>query len=191
MPSRSGVDYRRLFDAFILVTALHFLTFYITMYWLLPLQAAYTPNLASYASLLFLPHGVRILSAWLLGWRAIPLLIPSSIVTHWINFGASGFTLLGIMGAMSGVVCAVVTFWALAKVGMDFRLSAERRANWGDMLIAGAIASLINSFGMGFAFGHNTATLAGYFIGDLSGLIACMLVLMLVFRFLRARGRNR
>jgi hypothetical protein len=34
---------------------------------------------------------------------------------------------------------------------------------------------------MGWAFDHNFATLGGYFIGDISGMFACMFALMLVF----------
>jgi hypothetical protein len=63
----------------------------------------------------------------------------------------------------------------------NFRLTADKRANWRDVLLAGSIASVINTFGMGWAFDHNFATLGGYFIGDISGMFACMFALMLVF----------
>lgn len=174
-----------LFVAFVVLSAVHLLTFYLSIYVLLPLQAEYTPQLAAYASLLFLPHGVRVLSAWLLGWKAIPLFAPTAFLTHWFIFGMEGFTLSGIAGMLSGAVCAVVTFWALSFVGMDFRLTAERQANWKDVIIAGCIASVLNTFGTGLAFGHNLATSVGYFVGDVSGMIACMFILMLIFKALR------
>ena len=170
---------------FFTISIANLLAFGISIYLLLPLQAQYTPELAPYASLLFLPHGVRILSAWLMGWKAIPLIAPTALLTHWMNFGTEGFTLAGLAGAFSGVVCAAVTFWALAKFGMDFRITANRTANWRDVMIAGGVASIINTFGMGFAFNHNTDTLVGYFIGDVTGLFACMFVLMLVFKVAR------
>nr|WP_272911452.1 hypothetical protein [Loktanella sp. M215] len=134
---------------------------------------------------MFLPHGVRVLSAWLLGWKAIPLLLPAAAFTHWLNFGWAGFTPLGVTGMMSGVVCAVMTFWALANAGMDFRITSGNRANWRDILIAGLIASVINTSGMLLAFHHAALTSVGYFIGDVSGLFACMLILMLAFKVLR------
>ncbi len=174
-----------LFFAFGIVSAANLMTYFLSIDVLLPLQAEYTPQIAAYASLLFLPHGVRVLSAWLSGWKAIPLLLPTAAFTHWLNFGVDGFTLLGVTGMLSGVVCAVVTFWALAQLGLDFRLTAGRRANWRDIMIAGCIASVINTVGMGMAFGHDPATSAGYFIGDVSGMFACMYILMLIFRALR------
>ncbi|WP_052265169.1 hypothetical protein [Ruegeria sp. ANG-R] len=175
---------------FLIISLAQLLAFGISIYLLLPLQAQYTPELAPYASLLFLPHGVRILSAWLMGWKAIPLIAPAALLTHWINFGASGFTLVGLAGAFSGIVCATVTFWALAKAGMDLRVTANRAANWRDVMIAGGIASMINTFGMGWAFNHSTDTLVGYFIGDVTGLFACMLILMLVFKVLRSEDER-
>jgi hypothetical protein len=82
---------------------------------------------------------------------------------------------------LSGIVCAALTFWALSHIGTDFRLTANKRASWRDIMLAGSIASVINTFGMGRAFDHNFATLGGYFIGDISGMFACMFALMLVF----------
>lgn len=172
-----------------LVSVTYLLAFIVTIYWLLPMQAVYTPDLAAYASLLFLPHGVRVLAAWLLGWRSVLLIAPVSLGTHWLNFGADGFSLAGVAGAMSGVVCAALAFWLLAKMGLDFRHSSGREVNWRDVIIAGSIASAVNTIGMGVVFGHNFATMSGYLIGDVSGLFACLLILMLAFKLLRSLGR--
>lgn len=86
---------------------------------------------------------------------------------------------------MSGVICAVFSFWALAKIGMDFRISSAKVASWRDVCLAGCLASVLNTFGMGLAFQHDVLTLAGYFIGDVTGMLACMLILMLLFKILR------
>jgi hypothetical protein len=102
-----------------------------------------------------------------------------------MNLGADGFTLVGIVGVFSGIVCSALAFWALARLGMDFRLTADKRANWREIMLAGSIASIINTFGMGWAFDYNLATLEGYFIGDISGMFACMFALMLLFKVLR------
>jgi len=150
-----------------------------------PWQQQYLPGLTGYASLLFLPHGIRVLSAWLLGWKSIPLLAPAALFTHWLNFGAQGFSLAGTAGAMSGVVCAAFSFWVLSYAGMDFRITAKKTASWTDVILAGCIASTLNTFGMGFVYQHNLATLSGYFWGDITGLLACMFFIMLAFRSLR------
>ena len=168
-----------------IVSAAFLITFAISIYLLNPLQQQFFPGLTLYASLLFLPHGVRVLSAWLLGWKSIPIIIVATLFTHWLNFGASGFSIIGIVGAMSGVICAAFSFWALAKIGMDFRISNAKVASWRDVCLAGCLASVLNTFGMGLAFQHDVLTLAGYFIGDVTGMLACMLILMLLFKVLR------
>jgi hypothetical protein len=88
--------------AFAIVSAAYLITFFLSIYVFLPFQAQYTPELAAYASVLFLPHGVRVLSAWLLGWRAISLFAPTAFFTHWLNFGLDSFTLIGVAGILSG-----------------------------------------------------------------------------------------
>ena len=141
--------------------------------------------MAEYASLLFLPHGVRVLSAWLLGWKSIPMITMVSLFTHWLIFGAGGFSIVGIAGVMNGVICATFSFWVLAKIGMDFRISSAKVASWKNVLLAGCFASILSTFGMGLAFKHDVVTLSGYFIGDLTGMFACMLLLMIFFKVLR------
>jgi len=176
---------------FLVISITYIAAFWTSIYVLQPFQTTFTPQLASYASLLFLPHGVRILSAWLLGWKSIPLIAPAALFTHWINFGAEGFTPLGIAGAFSGVVSAAFSFWLLAKLGMDFRISNGNKVNWMDVIIAGCAASLINTFGMGYVFQHNTLTSMSYFVGDVSGLFACMFLLMIVFSVARTSQQIR
>ena len=100
----------KFFIPFSIVSAAYLVAYVLSIYALLPLQSAYTPQLTSYASLLFLPHGIRVLTAWLYGWKAIPLLAPAALLTHWMNLGADGFTLVGIVGVFSGIVCSALAF---------------------------------------------------------------------------------
>ena len=40
--------------------------------WLVaPIQPIFIPEVTLFAALIFPPHGVRVLSAWLFGWRSI------------------------------------------------------------------------------------------------------------------------
>jgi hypothetical protein len=167
------------------VSAAFLLTFYISFYVLSPLQQQYFTGPFEYASLVFLPHGVRVLSAWLLGWKAIPIIFLPSIYAHWLIFGESAFSVNLIVGLMSGVICATFSFWILANIGMDLRISNVKVANWKDVFLAGCVASVLNSVATGLAFQHDTVTIAIYLVGDLTGLFVCMLILMFTFKALR------
>lgn len=170
---------------FVVISILYIAAFVLTIYWIFPFQSYVTPQIAEYTSLLFLPHGVRVLSAWLLGWRSIIIMAPAALYTHWLIMGWSGFSVLGVMGAMCGVTCAAFAFWLVGKYGMDLSLKPDSNVHWSEVMFVGVIASVFNSLGMGFAFGHSCGTISGYFIGDITGLFACLLILMVTFKLLR------
>jgi hypothetical protein len=181
---RSGI-WGNIIYPFTLISFVYMFSFYAAIFWLLPFQADLFTNLTNFASLLFLPHGVRVLSAWMYGWRSIPLIAPAALVTHWLIFGNAGFSILGVVGAMSGVISAALCFWWLSRFGMDFRISAEKNANWRDVMLAGSLASIVNTVGMGVAMGNPAKTMAAYFIGDITGLFGSMVLLMFSFKIAR------
>lgn len=167
------------------VSSLYVAAFIVMMYWLFPLQTTYTLQITEYTSLLFLPHGVRILAAWLLGWRSIILIAPSALYTHWLIMGWAGFSVLGILGALCGVTCAAFAFWLVGKISVRFNTKSDTNIHWSHVMLVGIAASVFNSVGMGLAFQHNAASISGYFIGDITGLLTCLLILMIVFKLLR------
>lgn len=176
--------------AIIVVTAAYLGSFAATFGILMPLQRSVLPEFANFASLLFLPHGVRVLTAWLYGWRAIPLLTPGALTSHAYLYGTTGFSGSFFLAVLFGIAGAVVSFWLFARLGMDFRYNPSRSqpAAWREILLVGSFASVLNAAGTGFFFGHDLRSASAYFIGDTAGLIVAMLVLMLAFRVLR-RGR--
>ena len=54
-------------------------------------------------------------------------------------------------------------------------------------MVAGCLASVINTLGIGWMLGLDITTMTGYLLGDVSGLFACMFILMLTFKALRTR----
>ena len=150
-----------------------------------PLQHFFITGQNEYISLLFLPHGVRILSAWMLGWKSIPMMTLAAFFTQWLLFGVSGFSTLGIISTMSGVVCCTLSFWFLTGCGMDFGINNSKVANWKDVFCAGSVASVLSSIITGAAYRHNVDTVIKHFIGDITGMFTCMFALMLFFRYLR------
>lgn len=152
---------------------------------LMPAQTLLLPEVVHHASILFLPHGIRVLTAWLYGWRALLLLAPSSLVTHAYLFGTAGFSTSYFFAALFGIVCATSSFWLFAKLGMDFHQAEAKLVSWREILLAGSFASLINTAGSGYFYGFEVQSASVYFLGDLGGLLACMFILMLVFRWMR------
>lgn len=153
----------------------------------MPVQRMLLPEFANNASILFLAHGVRVLTAWLYGWRALFLLTPSALLTHAYLYGAEGFSSDYFFAAMFGIFCATSSFWLFAKLGMDFHQEQGRLTSWREILLAGCFASVINVTGISYFYGFEIQSASAYFIGDLGGLLACMVVLMLIFRWIRPK----
>ena len=106
---------------------------------------------------------------------------PLHIWTFRIFPDLYGSLFFGIFRAASG-------FWLFALVGMDFRRHKMNRVNWPDVLFEGAVASIIDAMGTTVFFGHDPPTMAACFLGDVTGMVVLILILMLIFRGLRRRG---
>lgn len=174
----------------LLISGAYLLGFALTFAAVMPLQNAVMPAFGNYASVIFLPHGVRVVAAWLYGWRSLPFLAPGAILTHSYLYGTAGFSVDYMMAVFFGVFCAALSFWFLALLGMDFRLHKSKRVNWRDVMLAGVMASVLNSFGTSVFYDNDLTTASARFVGDVTGMIVSMFILMLIFRLLRRTGNQ-
>lgn len=184
---------------FAVVIAAYVLAHGLTAVLITPLQSRLLPDVTAFASLVYLPHGVRVLSAWLIGRLAfVPLSIgaflsevlftPAEVSTAW-----DPVILLSIA---VGAASAVLAFDALALAGRNAYAGRRARVHWTWLLLVGTLASVINSLGQSLVFSgdilpdHSVQVLAIYALGDLIGLIATALALMLIFRWIRLFSRR-
>lgn len=166
-----------------------FLTCYAIVDFVFPaLSTAAGPESISAASLLFLPHGVRVIAAWLYGWKAVLYLAPAAYLTHALRFDFQFADLGHALMPLFGVICASFVFDVTARAGLDLRLRPGYVARWHLVLLVGALASVINAVGTNLIAGNPPETMLFFLVGDILGMIALFIVLMLVFRVLRRRG---
>jgi len=158
---------------------------------ILPLEKTYFGNLTEYASLLFLPHAVRVIASWLLGPKAILALFPATLISmHFyqpIIDGELGFYLYTLFSSAT----AVIAFEFLKLIKMDIYPRGERMSSWRNVLFAGFLASIFNSLGSVYFTNVIPETdklielIFRFIIGDVLGLLVSMFVLMIVFRYYR------
>ena len=175
---------------FVVVTLALFISWSAVVLAVDPIQRAAGLTFDGGASLLFLPHGVRVLAAWVFGWRSVLFLCPGTLIVHCIVVSDHAFMLVDFAALLIGATCGVIAFAGLARVGLDFRFRADYQPRWRDIMLAGAIASVINSFFTNVVLGHPVGNMAGYLVGDIAGLFVALFLLMLAFRWLRT-GRTR
>ena len=160
-----------------------------------PIQSIFLPEITAYASLVFLPHGVRILWTMYLGRRAILPLLAGQWASSYL-FGPEGVPYLAdLWTAASHVIsatCAFAAFEIFRLFGKDYYFSPnDRSTHWKELVCVGLLASVLNSLGQVFVYSAHIDPAAflrvasTYALGDTIGLLVTMLFLMLFFRWVR------
>lgn len=169
---------------FIVVSIAYLVSFSLTTSIIAPLQSIYLTSIPPAISLLFLPHGVRILATYYFGWKAIIYLIPSGYLTHFLWIKTQGVD-LDLMTPMVSIIAAyagVKLISLLPFLGLnDFSMSA-----WKWLLLAGFLGSIFNGLGHGLLQSefNLTVQMLGYAIGDVSGQFVLMVCLIYYFRYI-------
>lgn len=138
------------------------------------------------SSLLFIPHGIRVIAAWLCGVRAIlPLILAEFLGSMWLwqpDVGTS--VVLG--SSMVGGLCVYLTFEVFRLTGIELQSGGKDSGltNWKSLILLAGIASIFNSIGKQIFF-ENLAPLADeilivsmFWMGDTVGTLACLLLLI-------------
>lgn len=168
-----------------IVSATYLASFFLVFWLFLPLQEAVFGHFGSFAILVFLPHGVRVLTAWLFGLRAIILIAPASLASHAYLFGLSGFAWPTIGACIIGIICAPIIFYLYGKFFSEVSYTHVDAGSWLQIIGLGCLASIVNGFGSSLFYGTDIQSTFAYLLGDTLGLILSMVILMLSFRLLR------
>lgn len=169
----------------IIASTCYVTAFFVVSVFLMPIQDMFLPEFTSFASLIFLPHGVRVLTAWLLGWRSIIALLPGVALTYYIVGGMNIFLPSRLTGIAIAVLVTPVVFALVKRFVADLSPAAGSTPCWPCIMAVGALSALISGFLTNLAFGSPLQDYFAYFIGDIVGLFSLMLALMLGFRIWR------
>jgi hypothetical protein len=156
-----------------------------------PVQRALNLPQTVHASLVFLPHGIRVLSIWLFQERAVIPLFLVHLVTYtfFSPHGGSALTYIGLV--FVGTLCAPCAFVLVRATGIDISPKNVRVVHWRVILLVGFFASIINSIGNSFLLSPtihpsmHLTTAATYMIGDTMGVLVVLVILLFLFRFKR------
>ena len=147
------------------------------------LQDHFAPHLV-YGSVLFFPHGVRVISAYLFGPYSILYLLPISCA--YADFGAGiGGAATCLALAIGSLAACVLAFEVLSRGRLIERDYLSRAIDWQSLVLAGCFGAAIN------AALHYTLSVtdqsgsAAIFVGDLLGLCVVLAVALLLFRSYR------
>lgn len=155
-----------------------------------PLQTMLLPEISAYASLVFLPHGVRVFATTVLRARAIPGLFLGALVSNYMIWGITEPVLLLLLSGSSAVVCWVVFEGLYALRINAYYLSANAQVPpLHTILLAGIFCSFLNSFVLTTilestrSIAHITLTMAALAVGDMVGLMVSWVIAFIGLKF--------
>jgi hypothetical protein len=182
---RSLIEYTRLNEFVIIVLA--FIVGYLVVDFIVaPVQYLYLSRDFTVGSLLFIPHGIRVLAVWLCGSRAILPLIISELTCTVLLWQPDVAISTSLGSSMVGGLCVYLTFEVFRLAGIEMRPDGKDSAltNWRSLILLASIASVFNSVGKQIFFGSLTPLadeiliLGIFWIGDTIGTFACLLLLI-------------
>ena len=179
---------------FLVITAAYVFCHGLTALVVTPIQEKFLSDITIFASLVYLPHGVRVLATWLWGWKAfLPLCLGTWISAFLFN-PADVHQLLQenlVYSVAAGSASALIAFEFMRLLGRNLYADQSREMNWRCLLMIGAVASLVNSIGNSIVYSgvilpdDALYVFVTYAVGDVIGLFVSMLGLMMIFRWIR------
>ena len=174
----------------VLVFLLHFFAMIFQTRVLWPIEAILLGPLSAYASILFIPHAIRVLASWLLGPKALFALIPVELIITLLFFNPleTKLSIITVISPIFGASTAVIAFEFMKFMKINVYPAFNTKPNWRTVVFAGILASLINSISgtllkTASVPAEETMTIIiRYLIGDISGLLLGMLIVMLLFK---------
>ena len=160
---------------------------------ILPVETIMVERNVALVSLLYLPHAVRVLGAWMVGPKSILALVPASICGYFFVMrpDTGAFTPADFIIPMIGALCAPVAFELMRFVRIDVYPKSTGVISWRTIVFAGLLSSIINSFfstlfleGQ-FPIEDTFDVLTRFVIGDVMGLVIILLLLVSLLKAFR------
>ena len=142
-------------------------------------------------SLVFLPHGVRILAAFLVGARSIMPLAVGTLIG--ISLGLDGSTDPSMI-LIPGIFCSYLAFKIFELSGVAFKPGFSSSRQWRGLVLVSFVAALINGLGIvlilvlsGLDEGEVLPRLFVYVVGDTVGAFVLLWGMMRLGRLYRLK----
>ena len=160
-----------------------------------PLEAQALGQTAALVSMIYLPHAVRVLAAWMIGPKSIFALLPASCVTYLALYDGTGSPSLSDFAvAIIGALCAPVALELMRIVKINVYPQEVGIISWRTLVFAGFLSSILNSFFQTLALEGKfpiEATfdiLTRFVVGDVAGLLVVLFLLVGMMKLVRGKS---
>ena len=160
---------------------------------IMPIEAMMIKHNVALVSLLYLPHALRVLGAWMVGPKSTLALIPASICGYFITMRpeTGAFATADFIIPMIGALCAPVAFELMRFVRIDVYPKSTGVISWRTLVFAGFLSSIINSFFSTlflegrFPIEDTFDVLTRFVIGDVMGLVIVLFLSVVLLKAFR------
>ena len=187
MPSRNylaqSLEFSIIFLSF-------FISFALVEFIISPLQKSFVSSGEMIVSLLFIPHGIRVVATWLCGRRAVtPLILAELFGTAVLWQPEANFSTM-LSSAMIGGLCVYFIFELFRLAGVNLYQDGKDRllVNWKLLILMASIASVLNSIGKEFFWRDvslellDPSVIIRFWVGDTVGVFFCLLLMIAIKR---------
>lgn len=168
----------------IVVSVIYVWSYFMTVAVVAPIQGALLPSVLM--SLLFLPHGVRVLSAWIYGWRSVWYLLPGAVGCHIHFLGSKALEPQMVVALFASLVASPLAF-AVVRLAIGGAALKVGNARLQTVVLTGFLASFFNLSALKAIYGLPALEGAVIFVGDASGLIVSVMIVWTALRWAERR----
>ena len=171
---------KQMFGAFLLMSTAYIASYTLVVGFFTPLQHLTFPTFTTSISLIFLPHGIRILAAYYYGWKSFFLLLPAVYFMWFITVYGTQIPLHPVQPIISGISCLAGIMLISKKLTYNFKKDLKF------LLIAGIVGSILNGSFNSLALTQSffTSQALYFIIGDLVGQLFLMLLFSQILKFI-------
>lgn len=161
------------------VFGIYFASYFLVWSIITPVQEAVIPDVTKFASLLFLPHGVRVFATSLLREKAIPGIFAAEAAGNYLFWDLSSpFPLLMVSFASATATWFVCEGLKTLRIHPYYLEINAEPPSLQVLLLVAILASAVNAFLVtatlegGMTLGHVTPVIAAFMTGDITGFLA-------------------
>jgi hypothetical protein len=170
----------------IVVSVVYIASYSLVSGFIAPLQFMLLPELSKNIGLLFLPHGVKVITFYFFGLWGYVYLMPAVALMWAIEVYGNEQNLL-FSGAIASLISCHLGVICAKWLNSSGASRDSVKLSWRDLIVAGAIGSIFNSLVQTWLYGSMVIviSLVGYFIGDVAGQFILMLIVIAFARLAR------
>jgi hypothetical protein len=168
----------------LVISALYVWCYFLTVSLVAPIQQHLLPSVVM--SLLFFPHGLRVIAAWIYGWRSVAYILPGAVLCNLHFAGDRAFDPQILAGTLASLVAAPLAFVLFRRLRQGEPV-AIGKARLMAVVEVGFLASVLNLLALKLIYGLAPQEGVVIFVGDTSGLLASLMIVWGVLRFLPRR----